>query len=77
MSLSGAVPLGASIGYWLVRGQPDIVKLLLLGFTSGILITVVVEEMIPAAHEGGDAQSATAVFIGGFALFTLLSVYLG
>lgn len=77
VSLSGAVPLGASIGYWLVRGQPDIVKLLLLGFTSGILITVVVEEMIPAAHEAGDAQSATAVFIGGFALFTLLSVYLG
>ena len=51
-------------------------KLLLLGFTSGILITVVVEEMIPAAHEGGDARFATAIFVGGFALFTLLSVYL-
>lgn len=37
---------------------------------------VVVEEMIPAAHEGGDAQFAAAVFIGGVALFTLLSVYL-
>lgn len=76
-SLSVAVPLGASIGYWVVRDQPEIVKLVLLSFTSGILVTVVVEEMIPAAHEGGDAQFATAVFVGGFALFTLLSVYLG
>lgn len=75
-SLSAAVPVGATFGYWLVRGQPEIVKLLLLGFTSGILITVVVEEMIPAAHEGGDARFATATFVGGFALFTLLSIYL-
>jgi len=74
--LSAAVPLGASVGYWLVRGQPEIVKLLLLAFTSGILVTVVVEEMIPAAHEGGDARFATGVFVAGFALFTLLSVYL-
>lgn len=76
-ALSVAVPVGATFGYWLVRGQPEIVKLLLLGFTSGILITVVVEEMIPSAHEYGEAPLATAVFIGGFALFTLLSVYLG
>jgi ZIP family zinc transporter len=45
--------------------------------TSGILVTVVVAEMIPAAHEGGEARFATAFFVGGFALFTLLSIYLG
>jgi len=76
LSLSGVVFVGATLGYWLVRGQAEIMKLLLLGFTAGILITVVVEEMIPEAHEGIDARIATAVFVGSFALFTLLSVYL-
>lgn len=74
-ALSAAVFVGATLGYWLVRGQGEIVQLMLLAFTSGILITVVVEEIIPEAHEGKDAQFATAVFVGGFALFTLLSVY--
>lgn len=73
--LSVIVFAGATLGYWVVRGQAEIVKLIILGFTSGILITVVVEEMIPAAHKGGDARLATALFVVSFALFTLLSVY--
>jgi zinc transporter, ZIP family len=73
--LSVVVFIGATLGYWLVRGQDEIVKLVLLAFTAGILITVVVEEMIPAAHKGKDARYAAAGFVGSFALFTLLSVY--
>jgi zinc transporter, ZIP family len=73
--LSVSVVIGATLGYWLLRGQAEIMKLVLLAFTSGILITVVVEEMIPAAHEGKDARFATAGFVASFALFTLLSVY--
>lgn len=75
-ALSAVVLVGATLGYLLVRGQPEIVQLSLLAFTSGILVTVVVEEIVPMAHDDKEAQYATAVFILGFALFTLLSVYL-
>lgn len=69
--------LGATIGYWVVRGQADIVKLVLLAFTAGILLTVSVEEMIPEAHENADPRSAGLALVGGFVLFVFLSVYLG
>jgi ZIP family zinc transporter len=72
-----AIFLGATVGYWAVRGQPEEVKLALLAFTAGILMTVVVEEIVPEAHEGEEARIATLVLIGGFALFALLAHYLG
>lgn len=52
ISLSFAVPTlaGATVGYWTVRGQPEIVKMCLLAFTAGILLAVAVEEMIVQAH---------------------------
>jgi ZIP family zinc transporter len=34
-----------------------------------------VEEIVPQAHKAGEARLATLVFVGGFALFTLLSIY--
>lgn len=69
--------LGTTIGYWAVRGRPEIVQFSLLAFTAGVLTTVVVEEMMPEAHREADARFATLVFVGGFALFALLSAYLG
>jgi ZIP family zinc transporter len=70
--------LGATIGYWAVRGQSELLKLGLLAFTAGILTTVAVEEMLPEAHENiEDTSWETLVFVSGFALFALLSVYLG
>ncbi|MDP8922112.1 MAG: hypothetical protein M3O34_04460 [Chloroflexota bacterium] len=69
--------LGTTIGYWGVRGQPEIVKLSLLAFTAGILATVVVEEMVPEAHKEEDARLAALVFVGGFALFALIATYFG
>jgi zinc transporter, ZIP family len=74
-----AIPifLGATIGYWLMRGQPELVKMALLTFTAGILTTLVVEEIIPEAHEDGEARFATLLFLGGFAMFGLLSAFLG
>lgn len=71
------VLLGATLGYWIVRGQPEIFKLALLAFTAGVLVTGAVEEIVPEAHREGDARVAALVLVGGFALFTLLSVYLG
>lgn len=79
LSLSFALPilLGVTVGYWLVRGRPAIVKLGLLAFTAGILLSITVEEIIPEAHKGSEARLAAVAVVGGFALFTLISVYLG
>ena len=79
LGASFALPvlLGAGLGFGLVRSQPEIVKLALLAFTAGILMTLVVEEIVPEAHTGEEARSAALFFIGGFALFTLLSVLVG
>lgn len=74
-----ALPLfvGVTIGYWAVRGQPEAVKLSLLAFTAGVLVTVVVEEIVPESHEGEESRLATGFFIAGFALFSLIAAYLG
>lgn len=80
LSISFFLPifLGATFGYWAVRGQPELFKLSLLAFTAGILTTVAVEEMLSEAHETIEAPHwETLVFISGFALFALLSVYFG
>jgi zinc transporter, ZIP family len=69
--------LGAAVGYFAVRDAPAVVKLGLLAFTAGILLTVAVEEMIPEAHKEAEARLATVCLVGGFALFALLSVYFG
>lgn len=70
--------LGVTIGYWAVRGQPEIVKFSLLAFTAGILTTVVVENMVPeAAEKEKETYLETLFFVGGFALFALLSAYFG
>lgn len=71
------VLLGATLGYWIVRGQPEIYKLLLLAFAAGVLVTGVVEEIVLEAHQEGEARVAALALVGGFSLFTLLSIYLG
>lgn len=74
-----AVPifLGATLGYWAMRDAPELYKLLLLTFTAGVLSTLVVEELVPeAVEEIPESPLSPLAFIGGFALFTLLSAYL-
>ena len=79
ISAAFAVPifLGATIGFWAVRGQPEVVKLALLAFTAGIITTVTVEEIVPEAHYEEEGRLATLGFVAGFALFALLSTYFG
>jgi len=67
---------GASFGYWVVRGRPDTLRLSTLAFAAGILTTVTVEDIIPESHRGREITMATFVFVGGFTLLTLLSIYL-
>lgn len=73
-----AIPvlLGVTLGYWGVRGMPELVQLSLLAFIAGLLMTIALEEVIPQSHKrGADSRTATGLLLGGFALFALLSVY--
>ena len=78
LSAAFAIPifLGVSIGYWGLKTAPEIVKLSVLAFTAGILVTVAVEEMISEAHKEKDARLASMFLVGGFALFAFLSAML-
>lgn len=78
LSISFAIPvlLGATVGYWGVRGLPEVYKFVLLAFTAGILLTVAVEEIVGEAHETvEDSRWDSVVLVAGFALFALISVY--
>ncbi len=68
--------LGAALGYWGLRGQSDLPKLIVLAFTTGTLITAIVEEIIPEAHQTQDTNGSALAFIGSFALSILFSAYL-
>ena len=74
-----AVPLlvGGTLGYFALRSAPEIVLLSVLALTGGALTSVVIEEIVPEAHRGGDSRLATMFLVGGFALFAAISVYVG
>ena len=67
--------LGASLGYWSMRGQTNVVQVSVLTFTAGFLLVLAVEEMIPTAHEAHDGRLDGLSLVGGFALFTALTAY--
>ena len=70
---------GATIGYRTVRDASEIQRPALLTFAAGVLLTLVVEELVPEAQEVlGEREDRLAplVFVGGFTLFALLSAYL-
>lgn len=70
--------IGATLGYWVVVGQPEVIKFMLLAFTAGILTTLVVENMVPEATEyEKENYQETLCFVVGFAFVALLSTYLG
>lgn len=83
LSAAFAIPivLGATLGYWLMRDQPDFVKFALISFTAGILTTVAVEEMVLTAHNmpgryrAGEDPLEGLALVSGFGLFALLSAY--
>ena len=69
--------VGATLGYFALRDAPEIVTLSVLAMTGGALATVVVEEMIPEAHEGETSRLGTIFFTAGFAISAAISVYVG
>jgi ZIP family zinc transporter len=66
------------LGFWLLRGAGEVVEHAALAFLVGILLLATVEDMLPQADETGAARwISTLSFTGGFALFAVLSAYLG
>jgi zinc transporter, ZIP family len=70
------IVVGTLAGYLAVRSAPDLVKLLLLAFSAGMLLTVVIEEIVPEAHDESESRWAVFALLGGFSVFALISAYL-
>ena len=58
-----------------LRGQGDLIKLIVLAFTTGTLMVAIVEEILPEAHQTQDTNLSSLTFIGSFALSMLFSSY--
>ncbi|HEU5303234.1 MAG TPA: ZIP family metal transporter [Gemmatimonadales bacterium] len=66
-AVAGAVAVG-----WVLELLPYA-----LAFAAGAMIYVVIEELIPSAHQGGRADLVTVAAIGGFIVMMVLDVALG
>ena len=83
IAASFAIPilLGTVLGFTVLREASDFARYAVLAFTAGILLTAVIEEIVPQAHAdadcGTDARVPTLFLIGGFALFSLLATIFG
>ncbi len=67
--------LGMALFAWLLlRNAPDAAKYVALTFVAGLLTVAAVEDMLDEAHEAtADTRSSIIAFVGGFALFALVS----
>jgi ZIP family zinc transporter len=79
MAAAFAIPIlvGATLGYFALRAAPELLTLSVLAVTGGALTSVVVEEMISEAHEGETSRLGPVFLTAGFAIFALISAYLG
>lgn len=73
-----AVPilLGAVLGYFALRGAPDLVTFSVLAFTGGALLSVALEEMLPQAHDEASGRRDAFCIVAGFVVFAAVSTYL-
>ncbi len=74
-----AVPVlaGATVGWFALRSASELVTLSVLALTGGALLTVVIEEMVPEAHDGETSRWGAIFLTAGFAIFGAVSVYVG
>ena len=64
----------ALLSYLLLKGASDAVRMAALAFVAGLLTVATVEDMLEEAHEvREDNRLSVLAFVGGFALFTLVS----
>lgn len=76
-TLSAAVePVAAVLGAAAV-GSASVLLPYALAFAAGAMIYVVMEELIPSAHQAGRGDLATLAALAGFTLMMILDVALG
>ncbi len=76
-SFALSILVGTTVSYLFVRGRSEIVQFSFLMFAAGVLVAVVVEELVPEAHETDvDPHGATFSLVAGFALFATRAAYL-
>ena len=64
----------ALLAYFLLRNAPEAVKMAALVVVAGLLTVAAVEDMMEEAHDAReDSRRSILAFVGGFALFTLVS----
>ena len=73
-SFAAPVLIAATLSFLLLRGQSEEIQMAAVVFTAGPLVVAAIEDMIREAHENAkDTRLSVVFFIGGFALFTLVS----
>jgi ZIP family zinc transporter len=80
ISASFVVPvIGAAVlAYLALRGQGETIKMAALVFVAGLYTLAAVEDMMAEAHESAaDSRWSAISFLGGFALFLVVSGGLG
>lgn len=76
ISASFVIPVvgAALLAYFLLRGQPEIVKYTTMVFVAGLYSLAAVEDMIGEAHDSAEDTRWSAIsFLFGYVLFLLVS----
>lgn len=76
LSASFAIPVVgmASLAYFFLKGQSEVLQMSALAFVAGLLALAAVEDMLLEAHEAKeDNKWSLFSFTGGFVLFVLVS----
>ena len=69
--------LGSAFVFFMKREMPALLQKVLLGFASGVMLYVVVEELVPEYSQGKHSNLGTVGFALGFALMMVLDMVLG
>lgn len=80
ISASFALPVvgAAVLAYFTLRGQGEALKMAALVFVAGLYTLAAIEDMLREAHESAeDSRWSSVSFLGGFALFLVVSEALG
>jgi len=80
LSASFALPVigMATLAYFFLKGQSEILQMGALAFVAGLLTLAAVEDMLSEAHESHeDTKWSLLLFTAGFVLFVLVSAGVG
>lgn len=76
LSVSFVIPVmgSALAAYFSLRGLPEAIKFTAMVFVSGLYVLAAVKDMLGQAHENAaDTRWSSISFLGGYALFLLVS----